>query len=192
MSCKPACAICERLRTAALEIVGEAGTEGVTVDSLAERTGVAAPDVVRHYATAADCIYETYDRVECDVLMEMVAAFDEGSDWQSGFEISRRRLFERMATNPAEARLCFVETARGDRELRRRRVDAQRWIVRFLTREHRRWQQHESVPAIQLEMLIGAGFQTISGTVADGDAAELSDLEPKLAAVDGYLLPERV
>lgn len=192
MSCKPACAICERLRGAALEIVGESGIEGLTVDRLASRVGLAASDVLHHYATPADCIYETYDEVVCDVLRDMVAAFDEGSDWQCGFEISRRRLLERMADNPAEARLCFVETARGDRELRRRRDVTRRWIIEFLAREHQRRQEQEALPEIQFEMLIGAGFQTISGAVADGDAAELSELEPKLAAIAGYFVPERV
>lgn len=192
MSCTPACAICERLRGATLEIVGESGIEGMTIDRLASRVGLAASDVLHHYATPVDCIYETYDEVVCDVLRDMVAAFDEGSDWQSGFEISRRRLLERMADNPAEARLCFVETARGDRELRRRRDVTRRWIIEFLAREHERRQEQEALPEIQFEMLIGAGFQTISGAVADGDAAELSELEPKLAAIAGYFVPERV
>ena len=192
MSCEPGCAICEQLRSAALELIGDRGVEALSQERLGEVVGRAPAEVSEHYPTAAECLYDTYDRLACDVLRDMVDAFTEGDDWQSGFDLSRRRLLERMAANPAQARLCFVETTRGDRELRRRRDVTRRWIVEFLMREHERRHEDEPLPAIQLEMLIGAGFQMISSAVADGDAAELPDLEPKLAQVAGFFIPVRV
>lgn len=192
MSCEPGCPVCERLRGAALEIVGEGGSEALTRERLGERVGLAPAAVDQHYQSAAQCLYDTYDELAGNVLRGMVDAFAEGDDWQAGFDLSRRRLLERMAANPAEARLCFVETARGDRELRRRRDVTRRWIVEFLLREHERRQPDEPLPTVQLEMLIGAGFHTISSAVADGDTADLPELEPKLAQVAGYFIREWV
>lgn len=192
MSCQPGCAVCEHLRDTALEIVGEGGIEALSESSLAQRAGFTMAEVSEHYPTAAGCLYDTYDEVVCKVLRGMVDAFAEGSDWQSGFELSRRRMLDWMSANPAEARLCFVETVRGDRELRRREDVTRRWVVEFLVSEHHRLGDGEELPIMQIEMLIGAGFHTISTAVAEGGAPELGDLEPKLAEVAGFFIPERV
>lgn len=192
MSCQPACAICEEAREAVLATVGEGGTEALSEDGLAERVGLPVDELRRHYRTVAECLYETYDEIACEVLRDMVDAFAEGQDWQSGFELARRRLLERMAARPAEARLCFVETVRGDRELRHRRDITRRWIVDFLTREYARRRKEEELPPLQIELLIGAGFQTISSAVAEGDGDDLIELDGKLAEIAGFFIPQPV
>lgn len=191
MSCQPGCATCEGLRRAALEMVGEGGAPALSKSGLGERVGLSPDEVGRHYATVSECLYETYDETACDILRDMVEAFAEAGGWQSGFELSRRRLLERMAARPAEARLCFVETVRGNRELRRRRDVTRRWVVEFLTREYAQRRHEEELPPLQIELLIGAGFQTISSAVADGDD-ELIELDGKLAAIAGFFIPEPV
>ena len=52
MSCEPGCLTCERLRDAALEIVGEEGIEALSQERLAEQVGVSACEVSEHYRTA--------------------------------------------------------------------------------------------------------------------------------------------
>lgn len=192
MSCQPACATCERLREAALATVGEGGTEALSEPALAAQVGLPPDEFRRHYPTVAECLYETYDEIVCDILRDMVDAFAGGGGWQTGFELARRRLLERMAARPAEARLCFVETVRGDRELRRRRDITRRWVVEFLTREYARRQYEEELPPLQIELLIGAGFQTISSAVAEGEADDLVELDGKLAEIAGFFIPQPV
>jgi AcrR family transcriptional regulator len=192
MSCQPACATCERLREAALSIVGEGGTQALSEQGLAERVGLPPDELARHYPSVGECVYETYDEIVCDILRDMVDAFAGGGGWQSGFELARRRLLERMAAHPAEARLCFVETVRGDRELRRRRDITRRWVVQFLTQEYTRRRHEEELPPLQIELLIGAGFQTISTAVAEGEADDLVELDEKLAEIAGFFIPQPV
>ena len=192
MSCEPGCLTCECLRNAALEIVGQGGMEALSQERLGSMVGMSASEVNEHYRTAADCLYDTYDWVVYDVLRDLQEAFAEGDDWQSGFELSRRRLLEGLSARPAQAWLCFVETTRGDRELRRRREMTRRSIVGFLTREYERRNWDEPLPSIQLEMLIGAGFQLISTAVAEGDVADLVELEAQLEQVQGCFIPSRV
>jgi hypothetical protein len=115
-------------------------------------------------------------------------AFDDGSDWQERFELSRKRILERLALNPAEARLCFVETLRGDRGLRRRREIHRRSMVDFLTREAR-GADGDGMRPIQIELLIGAGFQAISAAVAQDGGVDLAELSPTLADLEGCFLP---
>ena len=192
MSCETGCLTCECLRDAALEIVGQEGMEALSQERLASKVGVSASEVSEHYRTAADCLYDTYDRVVANVLRDLRESFAQGDDWQTGFELSRRRLLEGMSARPAEAWLCFVETTRGDRELRRRREMTRRSIVEFLTREYERRNWDDPLPPIQLEMLIGAGFQVISTAILEGDVVDLVDLEAQLEQVQGCFIPARV
>jgi AcrR family transcriptional regulator len=192
MSCTPACATCERLRGAALELIGQGGIEALTEESLATRAALAPGDLGDHYRTPADCLYETYDEIASDVIRDLVHAFSNGSDWRSALELSRRLLLERILANPAQARLCFVESVRGDRELRRRHDLARRWIVRFLAREHARRYEQGDLPAMQFEMLVGAGFQTVARAVGSGDSAEVLELDPALSELLEWFIPEPV
>jgi AcrR family transcriptional regulator len=192
MGCEPGCPECGRLRAAALELVGEKGIENLSLESLAARTGGQPADVAAHYATSRECIYETYDQVACDLRREMMDAFEDGSDWQEGFELARTRMLERLALNPAEARLCFVETLRGDRGLRRRREINRRSILDFLTREYSRSANGNGMRPIQIELLIGADFQAISAAAAQDGGLDLGELDSRLAELESCFLPVRV
>lgn len=193
MSCKPACPTCERLRAAALELVGEGGAPAVTVERLAELCGLTPEEVVTHYRKATDCLYATYDEVACGLLLDLVDAFGQGSDWQTSLELSNRRLVERMAASPALARLCFVETVRGDRELRRRRDIHRRWVAKHLASEYASRELHgEDIPDTQFEMLVSAHFQAISDSVANGSGCDFEQLRPKLSEIAGYFIPVSV
>jgi len=179
MSCVPACTTCERLRAATLELVGEAGVDGLSLQALADRGALTRADVARHYPTASACLYETYDEVSASIALDMAGAFAQGPSWVTGFELARRQLLTRVAAHPAQARLCFVEVLRGDRELRLRRQVTRRWIVDFLTGEYERRRQSEHLPELQIELLIGAGFHAISNAVS-GSSDEAA-LEHRLA-----------
>jgi AcrR family transcriptional regulator len=168
--------------------VGEEGIEKVSLESLAARAGAQPTEVAAHYATWRECLYETYDEVAGQLRREMMDAFDEGSDWRERFELSRRRILERLALSPAEARLCFVETLRGDRGLRRRRDVNRRSIVDFLTREYARDGDGDGMRPIQIELLIGAGFQAISTAVAHDGGVDLAELDATLADMESCFL----
>jgi AcrR family transcriptional regulator len=189
MLCEPGCATCGHLRRAALDIVGSEGGAALSVGGLAEVTGLTSEQVTAHYSTTSACLSATYDEVASGLLSELVQAFTDGPDWLTAFERARHRLLGRMTAHPAEARLCFVETVRGDRALRLRRELTRRRVVAFLDQERRA--ELRDVPLIQLEMLLGAGFQIISTGVAIGQT-DLTALEPRLAQVQGFFLPAPV
>lgn len=189
MACEPGCPGCERLRAAALELVGEGGIENLSLESLATRAGTQPADVAAHYATSTECVYETYDEVASDLRREMIDAFDDGSDWQERFELSRKRILERLALHPAQARLCFVETLRGDRGLRRRRDVNRRSMVDFLTREYARDAGGDGMRPIQIELLVGASFQAISAALAQDGNVDLAELDATLADLESCFVP---
>ena len=182
MACTPGCDECERLRSVALELVGEFGLRGVTIDALADRSGLPCQEVPGHYDTPSECVYATYDELSARIALDMADAFSQASSWEAGFALARERLLRRMAEHPAEARLCFVEVLRGDDRLRMRRVETRRWIVEFLASQQREREPSEPLSEVQVEMMVGAGFQAISAAVsAAKDTAELEQRLTELA-----------
>src|SRR5258706_6541430 len=105
MSCQPGCSVCERLRAAALELVGKGGIEGVTLEALSARAGCSPEEVQNHYATEEDCLWATYDEVSFALFLELASAFARSGSWEAAVNRALSRLLARLATHPAEARL---------------------------------------------------------------------------------------
>jgi hypothetical protein len=189
MACQPTCTTCARLRSAALRIIAERGTDALSHESLAEEAHVYKESVAVHYPVVASCLHEAYDEQASDMVRAVVAGYGESIDWQSGFERSRAQLIEWLVAHPTGARVFFVEALRGDRELRRRRDLTRRRIVEFLTAEYARSANGNGVPPLQVELLIGAGFRLISDAMRDGEPEQMRTLEHKLARLDGVFIP---
>lgn len=183
-SCHSACLICARLRSATLELVGDGGLESATLARMAEAAGISEARARRHYDSAAECVWDTYEVVARSIYEDFAAAFGAQPGWRAALAAAAHRLLARMAAHPDEARLCFVEAPRGDHELLRRRVRSRQRLVSLFARElhRRRRQPGGGVPEMQLELLIGAGFQAIAASVAEGSASELPAMEPELHA----------
>lgn len=179
-SCTSTCGTCGQLRAAALEIVGEDGLQAVTLERLADKAGLSTDEVQHHYPYLSECLYETYEEVANCIYEDFAHSFASEPRWRTALTVGGRTLLERMAANPAEARLCFVDILQGDHELLRRRDAARRRLVDLFVAElgHRRGEPEQF--RVQLELLIGAAFQAIAAAVATGAIDELPRLEPEL------------
>ncbi|MBV9534988.1 MAG: hypothetical protein JO321_06190, partial [Solirubrobacterales bacterium] len=122
----------------ALHIVGEQGLDALTRETVAAESHLSAESVAAHYPELTSCLYEGYEEEASDLVRAVVAAYEGGGDWLSGFKHSQAQLLEWLSDHPAGARLFFVEAMRGDRELRLRRDLTRREIVDFLTAEYAR------------------------------------------------------
>lgn len=178
--CKKGCSQCAALRAAALAIVGADCVEAVTIERLAEQSGLTVDEVGRHYPDASSCLYDTYERVARSIYEDFEGAFAAEHGWRRALARAGRLLLERMAANPAEARLCFVEILRSDHELLRRRAVARTRLVDLFVSELGRRRDHPEQFRMQLELLIGAGFQAIAAAIETGDITALPKIEPEL------------
>jgi hypothetical protein len=159
------------------------GIDGLTLERLSERAGVTGDEARSHYPTASSCLYDTYEEVSRSVLEDFRNAFRAEPRWRPALALGGRTLLERMAAHPDEARLCFVEVFRADHELLRRRLAARRRLVQLFGSElARRLDGEEGVSELQLELLVGAGFQAIAAAVSEGRIADLPALEPELVS----------
>jgi AcrR family transcriptional regulator len=189
MSCEKACGTCASIRSATLQLVGDRGLSGVSLDALVERTKLTPAQLRSHYPTVQACVSDTYERVSMDLLGIMADSFARSRSWSDALTSGVGNVLRRLARRPAEARLCFVEVLRGDRELLWRRENMRRLTVELLTAEHNSRSDTEQLSTMQHEMLVGASFHMIASRVEDGQIDELLELGPKLAELAGMFQP---
>lgn len=189
MSCEKACGTCASIRSATLALVGDGGLGGVSFEALAERTKLTPAQLQRHYPTVQACVHDTYERVSMDLLGILADSFARSRSWSEALTSGVGRVLWRLSRRPAEARLCFVEVLRGDRELLWRRQNMRRLTVELLTVEHNNRDDTEHQPMVQHEMFLGATFQLISSRVEDGQIEALPELGRELAELAGTFEP---
>ena len=168
MSCEKACGTCASIRSATLQLVGDRGLSGVSLDALVDRTKLTPAQVRSHYPTVQACVSDTYEHVSMDLLGIMADSFARSRSWSDALTSGVGSVLKRLARRPAEARLVFVEVLRGDRELLWRRENMRRLTV---------------------ELLIGASFHLIASRVQGGQIDELPELGPELAELAGMFEP---
>jgi len=175
-TCVPDCAICERLRgSAAAAVLMNEGRE-VTLADLAAAAGIAASKAEGHCPEgAARVVADAYRRAAGELFGEYAASFRLADSWPEKLTASLQRLLRRLADEPAMAHLCFVTPTTGDEELRDIRETYRGRYVQLLEDEQRQ-DGAEPLPGLQLELMVGAVFRTISGLVYDGRAPELPAL----------------
>jgi hypothetical protein len=144
------------------------------------RTGLVEEQVRAHYSDVASCLYATYEEVSDSIYEGWADVFAKVPGWRRALAAGARRLLERLACNPGEARLCFVEILRSDHEMLRRRDASRRRLVELFVRELGRRREQPEQFRVQLELLIGATFQAIGAAIAAGDVTSLPALAPEL------------
>jgi hypothetical protein len=177
------------LNAAALAIVGETGSEALSHAALDREAGLTPGEAARHYPVVATCLHAIYEQVCDELRTDFEGAFAVGTSWESALVLARHRTLARIAARPAEARLCFVEPLRGDRELRRRRDLRRRWVVDFLAEQRARFRGDTVTSKLQIELLVGAMFHEIAKTVAAGRAGELPSMESRFAELTALFDP---
>jgi hypothetical protein len=172
--------------------VGGDGAAALSIEALSERSGLSAEELGEHYPTATACIYDVYDGASATLLDPVFGAFDDGASWERGFGNFTERLLAQVTANPLQARLCFVEAPRVDRELRRRCERQRREVVGYLAQEYERRRRREGLSDVQIELLVGASFHVISEALAANDAEQLRGLETQVADLAGIFEPAAV
>jgi hypothetical protein len=177
-TCSPECVTCRRLRDAAASAVLLADGGQVTLEHLAAAAGVGAAHALGHCPEgAARVVADAYRRAATELFGEYAASLRTADPWPEKLTASLQRLLYRLAAEPAVAHLCFVApVASGDEQLRAIRETFRGRYVALLEVEQDRHAEADPLPNLQLELMVGAVFRTISGFVGDGRAPELPTL----------------
>lgn len=139
-----------------------------------------ADQVHAHYPTACACLHDAYDALARSVHDDFARVFAGEPAWGEALRLATHNLLARMANQPHEARLYFVEVLRGDHELLRRRESARRRLVTLFERELGRRRGDVPRSRMQVELLIGSAFQAIAAAVDRDGPVGLPALGPEL------------
>jgi AcrR family transcriptional regulator len=190
--CPPDCVTCERLRGAAAAAVLMAGGAEVTMADLAAAAGVAASTVGRHCPEGAvRIVADAYRRASGELLAEYAASFRLADSWPEKLGAGLERMLRRLSQEPAVAHLCLVAPIGGRHELREIRETFRSRYVELLVAEQERHADAEEglLPALALELMVGAVFRMIGELVADGRAPELPTLLQEVTSTARVFVP---
>jgi hypothetical protein len=133
---------------------------------------------------AARVVADAYRRAADELFDEYAAAFRPADSWPENLGAALRNLLRRLADEPATAHLVYVAPVGGDEQLRDiRELFRARYIALLMDEQQRDADVDAPLPSLQVELLVGALFRTISELVHDGRAPELPELLGDVAGV---------
>jgi len=110
-----------RILGAMRELVAAHGYHDVPVASVIQHAGVSRKTFYELYSSKEECFVAIYEQEIERVLAPTLQAFEGSERWSDRLRTALGVLLGTLATNPAAARICFVEVlAAGPRALERR------------------------------------------------------------------------
>jgi AcrR family transcriptional regulator len=168
----------ERLFAAAVAIAAAKGYEAMTVADLLELSGVSRSAFYVHFADKAECLTAAAAELLEPALATLAPAVENDARREPGKVFVS--FFELLASQPAAARVCFVElhaTGEAGEALAERAFASLAERIAELNAEQPREQQ--ICPEL-LPVLLAGLRKLIHSRLARGEQAELAGLAPQL------------
>jgi AcrR family transcriptional regulator len=106
----------ERLLDATEALIAEKGATGTTIEAIVKEAGVSSVTFYEHFRNKDECFVAAFERAVEELRAEVVAAIPAGAAWSEQVGVGLEALLNALDTEPARARLCFVEAQRGGPE----------------------------------------------------------------------------
>lgn len=170
-----------RLYGAMVAIVDEEGYDGMSVTAVAARAGVSRSALYEYFDDGRACFLATFEALIDEGLARIARTYAESDGpWDARLGTALDALFEALVSQPAAARLCFLEThAAGPpaAELRERGREALEGLVRDALDQS---PQRADMPPEVIRAIVGAIRTIAQRRLRRGRERELPDLAPEL------------
>lgn len=172
------CSACAALRRAAVAVAMERGIQGTTEEAIAERAGMSAGDLRRHYRDAEECLGSAYE----EGVRQLERTFRDGlrgaGSWRERLQAAADRTLAAFSRRPQLARFCLAEVPKTSvPSLRDRHLAARQRLVAVLAEE--RGPDAGDPPRVHLELVTGAAHHAV-GTHLDGDRCDLDSIRLRI------------
>jgi AcrR family transcriptional regulator len=173
-----------RILAAMAEVASERGAGSVTVAHVVARAGVSRRTFYDLFADREECFLAAFEEAIGRVGSRVIAAYEAQSTWRERIRAGLWSLLEWLDEEPAQARLCVVESlAAGPRVLARRAV-----VLRALVRavdEGRSAMPRRApqLPPLTAEGVVGAVLSVIHTRLSEPKAKPLTGLLGELMSV---------
>lgn len=169
-----------RIIKALAEEVSAKGYRAVTVADIVRRAGIARNTFYDNFSSKQDCFLATLDYALEEALRRIVEAATEVESWQNRVRAGLAAFLGYVASEPALARTCLVESlSAGPEALDRYEESLQKFLPLF--RIGRMVSPHgDELPPTLEEAIAGGIFWIIYNRIVLGETEEIEQLLPQL------------
>ncbi|MEX2105380.1 MAG: TetR/AcrR family transcriptional regulator [Solirubrobacterales bacterium] len=156
------------------------GYRAVTVADIVRRAGIARNTFYENFSSKEDCFLAAQEFAVDEALRRVVDAASSVESWQARVNAGLAAFLHSVATEPALARACFVESLSvGPAAIERYEHSLQAFVPLF--RVGRRISPHgDELPETLEETIIGGVFWIIYQRIVLGETEQIELLLPEL------------
>jgi AcrR family transcriptional regulator/predicted transcriptional regulator len=172
-----------RLLLAMQELAGEHGLAEATVGKVCKRSRVSRRTFYELFADRDACFLAAFELALAEIAEIVLPAYRRPGDWRERIRAGLQALLLCFDEHPRLARLCIVETPKGDTAVlaRRREILALAATAIDGGREHAH--AASGPPQLTAESTVGGVLAVIHARLLDPGADPLTKLTPSLAAM---------
>jgi AcrR family transcriptional regulator len=171
----------ERIVDATAAIVAEKGLAALTIPEIASRANVSHQTFYDIYPSKHDAFLGAQKVGMHQALRIAVEAYDEHKDdWPRAVAMGLRALIDYLASEPAHAHLCLVDTFAASPDAIEIRNSALHAFAAPLGPGYKLAPEHIEVPAIAAEAVAGGVWQVLHHYIENDCLAELPGAAPQL------------
>lgn len=173
-----------RLLNAFVEVQVQGGLESTGVGRICERAGVSRRTFYDHFADREACFLAAFDAAIEQLAQLAVPAYTGAGGWLERVRRALGCLLAELDRDPALARLCLIETVKGDARVLDRRRRAIEQLARAVD-EGREQSRAASVPSpLMGESIVGGALSVIQTRLLDRAHARAQGGSPDAGGPD--------
>jgi AcrR family transcriptional regulator/DNA-binding MarR family transcriptional regulator len=172
-----------RLLGAAAPMVDELGWAGVTVADIASRARVSRRTFYDLFSNREDCLLAVLEDAVGRVERDLQAASLGGVSWVERVRTGLWGVLCFLDRDPALARVCVVQSARGSRRVLEAREEILSRLARTIDEGRSNGARVVQAPPLTAEGVVGASLAIIYKRLLTGDPTPLCDLHGDLMGV---------
>jgi AcrR family transcriptional regulator len=172
-----------RLLTGAVRAVDEFGYTRTTVTEITARAHVSRRTFYELFTNSEDCLAAMLDEMVDRLRSELLLAGLEALPWGERIRTGLWTILSFLDSEPALARVCVVQSARGGQRILERREQQIERLAEVLDGDRRDNNPNADCPPLTAEGLVGAALSIVHTRLLRGDSAPLTDLHGELMAM---------
>jgi len=163
-----------RLLAAALTVVDELGYGDATVTQITQRARVSRRTFYELFENREECLAAMFEHVLKSIASELAAAELEGLSWLERVRGGLSAILSFFDREPVLARVCVVQSLRGDEHVLERRTEVLGQLAAILDEGSK--ESARPVPPLTAEGLVGAIHSILYARLLKGDHESLTGL----------------
>jgi AcrR family transcriptional regulator len=176
-----------RILGAMAEVASERGAGSVTVAHVVARAGVSRRTFYDLFADREECFLAAFEEAIGRVGASVIDAYEHEASWRERIRAALWSLLVFLDEEPAQARLCVVESLAAGPRVLERRAQVQRALVQAIDEGRegagRSGRKAPQLPPLTAEGVVGAVLSVIHTRLSEAGAKPLTGLLGELMSV---------